>query len=242
MRDQAVSVPGLERPVTADEYGRRYGLAGFVVIKRIRQGELKGVRSGRVWYVEDTPPPQASTPQLTEEVPPEPDDRTPGPYRLSRLLTLVVCVPAAIMLGVMVLVPGEVSVKEIVQSREVRSFERKGVRGQAYLLHTNQGEVETSAELFKRAREGDTLLIQKGLITHGVRDVDQRVALVRDGQIVQTERPSDVFHALMALFVLIPVLSFRPYRTWRDDISMKAAFVAIPFVALFVLLSAVLGG
>ena len=179
-------------------------------------------------------------------LPPVALDRIPTLYRVTRVLTVVVCVPAALALIVGVLVPVGPEVVSVVQQREVGEFTygrdlrgRERV-GEAPILHTDRGEVGVSREMLEAAREGDTLLIQRGPFTLGVADVDQHVTLVRHGQVVREERPSDEFHAVMALFALIPVLSLRPYERWRDANQLKVLFALIPIMTLIMVVVSVL--
>lgn len=51
------AVPGLTSPLTAADYGDRYGLDANVVVVHVRSGALAGARVGKVWYAEDVPPP-----------------------------------------------------------------------------------------------------------------------------------------------------------------------------------------
>ena len=165
------------------------------------------------------------------------EEPIPKHYRVSRVLALLICVPAAALLLIGVLVPVGAEVAAVVQQKEARPFNAKGYRGVAHLLHTDRGEVEISEALFAAAQVGDTLAIQRGAYKFGVRDFDQHVSLVRAGRTVMDERPSDLFTGVMVLWVLYPLLAFRPYEKWKHSTHTKVMLVMVPPAVLIIFLT-----
>ena len=164
-------------------------------------------------------------------------EQIPKLYRVSRVLALLICVPAAALLLIGLLVPVGAEVSAVVEQREARPFNAKGYEGVAHILHTDRGEVEISEALFVASQVGDTLSIQRGAFKFGVRDFDQHVSLVRSGRVVREERPSDLFTGVMVLWVLFPLLAFRPYEKWKDSTQTKVMLVMVPPAVLIIFLT-----
>ena len=165
------------------------------------------------------------------------EEPVPKHYRVSRVLALLICVPTAILLLVGVLVPVGAEVSAVVQQKEARPFNAKGYRGVAHILHTDRGKIEISESLFAAAQVGDTLAIQRGAYKLGVRNFDQHVSLVRAGRVVVDERPSDIVTGVMVLWVLYPLLAFRPYKKWQHSAHMKVMLVMVPPAILIIFLT-----
>ena len=165
------------------------------------------------------------------------EEPIPKHYRISRVLALLICVPAAALLLIGVLVPVGSEVAAVVEQKEARPFTVKGAEGVAHILHTDRGEVEISGSLFATAQVGDTLAIQRGAYKFGVRDFDQHISLIRSGRVVMEERPSDLFTGAMVLWVLYPLLAFRPYEKWKDSTHTKVMLVMVPPAVLIIFLT-----
>lgn len=230
----------MEERIPAEDYARLYGFRASAIRSRIKAGILNGVRENGRWYVIQRkgmrlPIQDASETRSHEQSAPREPAGMPLLFRICRALAVGMCLPSALVLIYGVLVPGGPEITAVVSGKDIHLFTVRGREHESHRLFTDQGRVEVSYDIYRLANDGDSLLLQRGPFRVGLMDVDQKVSLIRNNQVVHKEEGSgSLLLGSLALALCATLFSLRPYEKWQHDTRFKIVLVMITaFTLLF---------